>query len=95
MQFIENFFCLDVVPPASNGVLPAFHSTGTPAPSEDRYAALKDLDNAMKEQPQIDWNSSSNGSSYGSVTPTSSVYSTPSPHGSMYGSPSQGTSKKF
>lgn len=69
-----------------------FNTTGPPAPPEDRYAALKDLDNALKTQPQtqIDWSSGSNGSPYGSATPTSSVYSSPSPHGSMYGSPSQG-----
>lgn len=59
-------------------------------PSEDRYAALKDLDNALKSQPTVDWKSDSSGSLYSSPTPTGSVYSSPSPQGSIYGSPSQG-----
>lgn len=60
-------------------------------PSEDRYAALKDLDNAFKSQTALDWSSSgSNGSLYSSPTPTGSMYSSPSPQGSLFGSPSQG-----
>ncbi|XP_063918337.1 arf-GAP domain and FG repeat-containing protein 1 isoform X1 [Zophobas morio] len=65
------------------------------APPEDKYAALKDLDNALKqsrtEHNAVDWNSSgSNGSLYSSPTPSGSVYSSPSPQSSMFGSPSQG-----
>jgi hypothetical protein len=61
------------------------------APPEDKYAALKDLDNALKTQNAVDWNSSgSNGSLYSSPTPTGSMYSSPSPQSSMFGSPSQG-----
>ncbi|KAK9878441.1 hypothetical protein WA026_022081 [Henosepilachna vigintioctopunctata] len=60
-------------------------------PTEDRYAALKDLDNALKSQSTLDWSSSgSNGSLYSSPTPTGSMYSNPSPQGSLFGSPSQG-----
>ncbi|KAJ8918461.1 hypothetical protein NQ315_008158 [Exocentrus adspersus] len=60
-------------------------------PSEDKYAALKDLDNEIKSQKNIDWSSSgSNGSLYSSPTPTGSVYSSPSPQSSIFGSPSQG-----
>jgi Arf-GAP domain and FG repeat-containing protein 1 len=60
------------------------------APPEDKYAALKDLDNALKTQNAVDWNSSgSNGSLYSSPTPTGSMYSSPSPQSSMFGSPSQ------
>lgn len=65
----------------------------TTAPIEDKYAALKDLDNALKTQNQsaAEWNSSgSNGSLYSSPTPTGSMYSSPSPQSSMFGSPSQG-----
>ena len=66
------------------------------APPEDKYAALKDLDNALKqsrtEHNAVDWNSSgSNGSLYSSPTPSGSVYSSPSPQSSMFGSPSQGS----
>lgn len=62
-----------------------------PPPPEDKYAALKDLDNALKSQTTIDWSSSgSNGSLYSSPTPTGSVYSSPSPQNSVFGSPSQG-----
>nr|XP_022912768.1 arf-GAP domain and FG repeat-containing protein 1 [Onthophagus taurus] len=69
-------------PQKSNSLLP-------PAPPEDRYLPLKDLDNALKNQATIDWNSgSSNGSGYNSSTPSGSVYSSSSPQ-SMYGSPSQ------
>lgn len=64
--------------------------SGPPAPPEDRYAALKDLDNALKAQPTLDWNSGSNSSLYSSPTPAGSVYSSPSPQSSAYGSPSQG-----
>lgn len=64
--------------------------SGPPAPPEDRYAALKDLDNALKAQPTVDWNSGSNSSLYSSPTPAGSVYSSPSPQSSAYGSPSQG-----
>lgn len=62
------------------------------APSEDKYAALKDLDNALKSQNAVDWNTTgSNGSLYSSPTPTGSMYSSPSPQSSMFGSPpSQG-----
>ncbi|GJQ85731.1 drongo [Trypoxylus dichotomus] len=59
-----------------------------PAPPEDRYAALKDLDNALKNQSTLDW-SSSNSSLYSSPTPASSMYNSSSPQ-SLYGSPSQG-----
>ncbi|XP_057670834.1 arf-GAP domain and FG repeat-containing protein 1 isoform X1 [Diorhabda carinulata] len=63
-------------------------------PSEDRYAALKDLDNELKTQKtgSLDWSNSnsSNGSLYSSPTPTGSVYSSPSPQSSIFGSPSQG-----
>ncbi|KRT85310.1 hypothetical protein AMK59_612, partial [Oryctes borbonicus] len=59
-----------------------------PAPPEDRYAALKDLDNALKNQSTLDWNSS-NSSLYSSPTPASSMYNSSSPQ-SLYGSPSQG-----
>lgn len=62
-------------------------TNGPPAPSEDRYAALKDLDNAFKGQTQLDWSSTSN-SSFGSTTP-SSMYSSPSPQNNMFNSPSQ------
>lgn len=55
-------------------------------PAEDRYAALKDLDNAFKIQPQLDWSSGSNNSS--SATP-SSAYSSPSPQSTKFNSPSQ------
>lgn len=55
-------------------------------PPEDRYAALKDLDNARKAQPTLDWNSGSTSSLYSSSTPAGSLYSSPSPQGS----PSQG-----
>ncbi|KAL3280549.1 hypothetical protein HHI36_003779 [Cryptolaemus montrouzieri] len=59
-------------------------------PSEDKYAALKDLDNALKSQSALDWSSSgSNGSLYSSPTPTGSMYSSPSPQSSLFGSPSQ------
>lgn len=59
-------------------------------PSEDRYAALKDLDNALKTQTALDWSSSgSNGSLYSSPTPTGSMYSSPSPQSSLFGSPNQ------
>ncbi|CAG9825072.1 unnamed protein product [Phaedon cochleariae] len=60
---------------------------------EDKYAALKDLDNEIKSQKNghVDWGSTgSNGSLYSSPTPTGSVYSSPSPQGSIFGSPSQG-----
>lgn len=63
---------------------------GPPAPPEDRYAALKDLDNALKAQSNLDWNSGSSSSLQSSPTPAGSVYSSPSPQGSLYGSPSQG-----
>ncbi|KAF5297669.1 hypothetical protein FQA39_LY12000 [Lamprigera yunnana] len=75
---------------ASNNIITSnsvISSNGPPAPSEDRYAALKDLDNAFKGQTQLDWSSTSN-SSYGSTTP-SSVYSSPSPQNVMFNSPSQ------
>lgn len=65
-------------------------NNGPPAPPEDKYAALKDLDNALKSQPStLDWNSGSNSSLYSSATP-GSLYSSPSPQSSLYGSPSQG-----
>ncbi|KAL1491550.1 hypothetical protein ABEB36_012129 [Hypothenemus hampei] len=66
---------------------------------EDKYAALKDLDNEMKQQNQQQqqqdvWstsNTGSTGSLYSSSTPnTGSVYGSPSPQGSIFGSPSQG-----
>ncbi|KAF5282716.1 hypothetical protein FQR65_LT02713 [Abscondita terminalis] len=57
----------------------------TNGPSEDRYAALKDLDNAFKGQTQLDWSSNS---SFGSSTPNS-MYSSPSPQTTMFSSPSQ------
>ncbi|CAG9858357.1 unnamed protein product [Phyllotreta striolata] len=70
------------------------NSNGTAAPVEDRYAALKDLDNEIKSQKNgsFDWTSSSgsNGSLYSSPTPTGSMYSSPSSQGSIFGSPSQG-----
>ncbi|XP_017773853.1 PREDICTED: arf-GAP domain and FG repeat-containing protein 1 isoform X3 [Nicrophorus vespilloides] len=67
-------------------------SNGPSAPSEDRYAALKDLDNAFKAQPMLDWTSTgSNSSLYSSPTTAGSIYSsTASPQSSSYGSPSQG-----
>ncbi|XP_044750709.1 arf-GAP domain and FG repeat-containing protein 1 isoform X2 [Coccinella septempunctata] len=66
-------------------------NTSNNVPSEDRYAALKDLDNALKSQTTLDWSSSgSNGSLYSSPTPTGSMYSSPSPQSSLFGSPSQG-----
>ncbi|CAH1115574.1 unnamed protein product [Psylliodes chrysocephalus] len=84
-----------------NGSLNSTNGTptlnGTAAPVEDRYAALKDLDNEFKTQKNgsVDWtssanSSSSNGSLYSSPTPTGSVYSSPSSHSSIFGSPSQG-----
>lgn len=65
-------------------------------PQEDKYAALKDLDNALKAQPPvIDWNSTSNNSSIYS-TPTSghsTSFNSPMSQGSSaYCSPSQGIS---
>ncbi|XP_065172104.1 arf-GAP domain and FG repeat-containing protein 1 isoform X1 [Atheta coriaria] len=62
------------------------------APAVDRYAALKDLDNELKTQTQLDWNSAgSNSSLYSSPTTPGSFYSsTASPQSSSYGSPSQG-----
>lgn len=65
----------------------------TPAPPpEDKYAALKDLDNEMKSASQttLDWGGStgSNGSLYSTPTPNGSVYSSPSPQSSVFGSPS-------
>lgn len=63
-----------------------FNQNGPFPPAEDRYAALKDLDNAFKNQSQLDWSSGSNNSP--SVTP-SSVYSSPSPQSTMFNSPSQ------
>lgn len=79
-------------PTALNNMNQQQKMNGPPAPPEDRYAALKDLDNALKAQPNVDWKSDSNGSLYSSPTPTGSVYSSSSPQGSMYGSPSQGMS---
>ncbi|CAH0557378.1 unnamed protein product [Brassicogethes aeneus] len=59
-------------------------------PVEDKYAALKDLDNALKSQSAVDWGSTgSNGSLYSSPTPTGSMYSSSSPQSSLFGSPSQ------
>lgn len=63
--------------------------------ADDKYAALKDLDNEMKQQQHQDvWstsNTGSTGSLYSSSTPTTgSVYGSPSPQGSIFGSPSQG-----
>ncbi|GLV38812.1 drongo [Carabus blaptoides fortunei] len=71
----------------------------TMPPSEDRYAALKDLDNALKNQQQqqqqqethSEWNTpSSNGSGYASPSQSGSLYGSPSTAGSLFGSPSQG-----
>lgn len=63
-------------------------------PVEDKYAALKDLDNALKQQQttenHVEWNGSSNGSGYNSSPQSGSLYGSPSTAGSMYGSPSQG-----
>ncbi|XP_060517538.1 arf-GAP domain and FG repeat-containing protein 1 isoform X2 [Cylas formicarius] len=68
-------------------------------PVEDKYAALKDLDNEMKSQHQhqmLQQNvapslTGSTGSLYSSPTPTTgSVYGSPSSQGSIFGSPSQG-----
>lgn len=74
-----------------NGTLNGSATNGPPIPSEDKYAALKDLDNEFKTQNILDWNSTgSNGSLYSSPTPNGSVYSSPSPQSSMFGSPSQG-----
>lgn len=79
-----------------NNVTQNLNGTGgtMPVPSEDRYAALKDLDNELKTQKtgSLDWSNSnsSNGSLYSSPTPTGSVYSSPSPQSSIFGSPSQG-----
>ncbi|XP_018329370.1 arf-GAP domain and FG repeat-containing protein 1 isoform X2 [Agrilus planipennis] len=91
----KNNFTNSGLPTLSTANVPiqAHNIGGPPAPSEDRYAALKDLDNALKSQPTLDWNSSgSNGSLYSSsATPTSSLYSSPSPQNSLFGSPpSQG-----
>uniref|UniRef100_A0AAR5Q291 Arf-GAP domain-containing protein n=1 Tax=Dendroctonus ponderosae TaxID=77166 RepID=A0AAR5Q291_DENPD len=63
--------------------------------NEDKYAALKDLDNEMKQQQHQDvWSTSTNsstGSLYSSSTPnTGSAYGSPSPQSSIFGSPSQG-----
>ncbi|XP_049821963.1 arf-GAP domain and FG repeat-containing protein 1 [Aethina tumida] len=64
--------------------------TAPPPPVEDKYAALKDLDNALKSQSTLDWGSTgSNGSLYSSPTPTGSMYSSSSPQSSIFGSPSQ------
>lgn len=64
---------------------------GPTMPIEDKYAALKDLDNEIKSQKNLEWSSSgSNGSLYSSPTPTGSMYSSPSPQSSIFGSPSQG-----
>lgn len=73
------------------------NTTPVAPPAQDKYAALKDLDNAFKTQNVVDWNSSgSNGSLYSSPTPTGSVYSSPSPQSSMFGSPSsQGRGEVF
>ncbi|XP_018571810.1 arf-GAP domain and FG repeat-containing protein 1 isoform X2 [Anoplophora glabripennis] len=65
--------------------------TGPTVPVQDKYAALKDLDNEIKSQKNLEWSSSgSNGSLYSSPTPTGSMYSSPSPQSSIFGSPSQG-----
>lgn len=86
-------------PTQQNGVLNGLNTSplinSTPPPVEDKYAALKDLDNEMKQQQQQDvWSSSNTGSTgslYSSSTPTTgSVYGSPSPQGSIFGSPSQG-----
>lgn len=67
------------------------NNSSSNVPAEDKYAALKDLDNALKSQATIDWSSTgSNGSLYSSPTPSSSMYSSPSPQSSLFGSPSQG-----
>lgn len=66
---------------------------GPPAPPEDKYAALKDLDNALKAQTVLDWNSGSSSSLHSSPTPGGSIYSSSSPQSSLYGSPSQGMIK--
>ncbi|XP_076270005.1 arf GTPase activating protein drongo isoform X13 [Rhynchophorus ferrugineus] len=83
-----------------NGVLNGLNNTvplvnSAPPPVEDKYAALKDLDNEMKQLQQQDaWSSSTTGSTgslYSSSTPTTgSVYGSPSPQSSLFGSPSQG-----
>lgn len=62
---------------------------------EDKYAALKDLDNALKAQTTLDWNSGSSGSLHSSPTPAGSIYSSSSPQSSIYGSPSQGKKKEL
>ncbi|XP_074030842.1 arf GTPase activating protein drongo isoform X2 [Leptinotarsa decemlineata] len=94
---INNWSNLQSNPPPLNGSLNGTLNgslNGTkPQPAEDKYAALKDLDNEIKSQKsgQLDWNSTgSNGSLYSSPTPTGSVYSSPSPQSSIFGSPSQG-----
>ncbi|XP_076269996.1 arf GTPase activating protein drongo isoform X5 [Rhynchophorus ferrugineus] len=84
-----------------NGVLNGLNNTvplvnSAPPPVEDKYAALKDLDNEMKQLQQQDaWSSSTTGSTgslYSSSTPTTgSVYGSPSPQSSLFGSPSQGS----
>lgn len=65
-----------------------------PPPPEDKYAALKDLDNALKSQSTIDWNSgssSNNSSIYSTPASGNSAYNSPMSQGSsIYGSPSQG-----
>ncbi|XP_066262207.1 arf-GAP domain and FG repeat-containing protein 1-like isoform X3 [Euwallacea similis] len=70
-------------------------ANSTPPAAQDKYAALKDLDNEMKQQQHQDmWstsNTGSTGSLYSSSTPnTGSLYGSPSPQGSIFGSPSQG-----
>lgn len=65
-----------------------------PPPPVDKYAALKDLDNALKAQTTLDWNSGSSGSLQSSPTPAGSIYSSSSPQSSIYGSPSQGKNRK-
>ncbi|XP_066156107.1 arf-GAP domain and FG repeat-containing protein 1 isoform X2 [Euwallacea fornicatus] len=69
-------------------------ASSTPPAAQDKYAALKDLDNEMKQQQHQDmWstsNTGSTGSLYSSSTPnTGSLYGSPSPQGSIFGSPSQ------
>ncbi|CAH1130351.1 unnamed protein product [Ceutorhynchus assimilis] len=81
-------------PQNGQSTAPSVNSTLPPA-VQDKYAALKDLDNEMKQQQHPDvWstsNSGSTGSLYSSSTPnTGSVYGSPSPQGSIFGSPSQG-----
>ncbi|XP_072399264.1 uncharacterized protein drongo [Diabrotica undecimpunctata] len=63
-------------------------NTTLSVPSEDRYAALKDLDNEFKSQKNgsLDWSNSSTGSSI----PTGSVNSSPSPQPSVFGSHNPG-----